>query len=249
MNGLEKIRIEILGAVRQASDGGHHQHQVDEILLVLPKDPGHFTKAGQAMLLPGRRLGREQSKHRDHGGENQAAKKHPPPAEARFDGAQSDRGQQVAHRIARLHDPGEEPAPAFRRTLHHQRGADAPVSAHADAIKTAQDNEHSVAGRKGSERCDDGEVQHTGDQRTAAAIAIGQGTKHQRAYRPHGQGDGDGPDDVALAYMEVVGENIDQEDEHEKVERVEDPAQYSGRDGEAPSWRYGFCRGLDADRI
>ena len=49
---LKKIRIEVLGAVGQTSDGGHHQHQVDKILLVMPKDPDNFSKTGQAMLLP-----------------------------------------------------------------------------------------------------------------------------------------------------------------------------------------------------
>ena len=98
MHRLQKVRIQVLGAVRQTSDGGHHQHQVDEILLVLPEDPDHLAKAGQAVLLPGSGLGRKQRKHRDHGGENQAAKKHPAPSETWFDGAQSDGSQQVATR-------------------------------------------------------------------------------------------------------------------------------------------------------
>ena len=40
--------------------------------------------------------------------------------------------------------------------------------------------------------------------------------------------------------MKIVGENIYQEDEHEEVEGIEDPAEYPGGDGEPPSWRYGF---------
>ncbi len=173
MHRLEKVGIEVLGAVRQASDGGHHQHQVDEILFVLPDNACHVAKAGQPVLLPGRRLGRQQGQHGDQGGKNEAAKKHPPPPEAGFDGAQSDRSQQISHGIAGLHDPGEKPTPTFGRALHHQRGADAPVPAHADAVKSPQRNENGVAGSEGGERGDDGEIKDAGDQRTAASIAIG----------------------------------------------------------------------------
>ena len=59
MNRLQKIRIKVLGAMRQASDGGHHQHQVDKVLFVVPEDPRYLTKAGQPILLPGRGLGRQ----------------------------------------------------------------------------------------------------------------------------------------------------------------------------------------------
>ena len=49
--------------------------------------------------------------------------------------------------------------------------------------------------------------------------------------------------------MKVVGENIHQKDEHEEIERIEDPSQYPRGDGEPPSWRDGLCVRRDADRI
>ena len=93
MHRLQKIRIKVLCAMRQTSDRGHHQHQVDEVLLVMPEDP-RSPQQNRPADSSARTRTRETSNVSTaiSGRENQAAKKHPPPPEAGLDGPQSHGG-------------------------------------------------------------------------------------------------------------------------------------------------------------
>src|SRR6202022_3278267 len=61
-----------------------------------------------------------------------------------------------------------------------------------------------------------------------ATVTVGQHSKQQRARRPRKQCRADGQDNLALAHIEMRRQRIDHKYDHEKVERIQCPSEYSG---------------------
>ena len=82
---------------------------------------------------------RPNEQHQQRG--QSADEKHRPPAPARKDEVETDRGQKVAERVSLLEQAGKKAAQPGWNLFHGERGAHAPLSAHADAEQRAQHEE------------------------------------------------------------------------------------------------------------
>ena len=232
---LQEGREVVLRAVAHEVEGGHEQHEVDEA----PQDARLQQDLAEADLrlalallgglphlgLLDAQADPERQQRRQRADEEQAA-----PAGDRRDDEEGDGGEHVAHRIALLQDAGEEAALLDGDLLHRQRGAEAPLTAHPDAVQTAQGDEHRQRGREAGAELDGGVEEHAGEQRCAPADLVGPVAEERGADRPRGQGQRGGDGDLGLGRVEVLGDVADDEDEQEVVERVHRPAQPGGEE-------------------
>src|SRR5216683_3695708 len=201
---LQEIWIEILGAVRKEH---HERHQQDEIKKNLPMTASgaHDRSYGwRAMLFPGLRLAHPETDVERQQGRSASHPEHGAPSQGWQDKPRRHRSQQIANRIPALHNTGQNPAPLSRCTLHGERSPDAPFAAHPDAIDGAQDQKHGVVRSKSAEQFDYRKENHIRHEWFAAAVAIGEQSKDDRAHRPHGQGRSHGPHDGILGDLEMA---------------------------------------------
>jgi hypothetical protein len=106
-----------------------------------------------------------------------------------------------------------------------------PFAAHANPIERSQNQKHRVVGRESAQQIHDREKDHVRHQRTAPPVAIGEQTKQQCPQRSHGQGSCGRKNDFLRRHVELGGQRIDQEDQHEEVKSVEGPSQETGGHG------------------
>ena len=135
------------------------------------------------------------------------------------------RRQQVSDRVTLLQDSGENTSPFRRHFLHHERRADAPLAAHADAEQGPQDEECFVIGRQPGKDFHHGikhEIQH---QRKPSPVAVGQQSEDERADRPERECYRDGLRDFRQIHVELLRDGRNREDEDEEVKGIESPAQ------------------------
>src|SRR5438045_1588605 len=84
------------------------------------------------------------------------------------------RGEQKTQSIAFLQEARKKSTPAHRNGLHGERGADTPLTTHADAVEQPQEEKNLVAGRETGQDLDERVVQDIGDEGNAAAVAVGE---------------------------------------------------------------------------
>ena len=92
---LQKVRIQILRAVRQAGHDGHHEQQVSEAGSILPKDAKH--RADRALMMKSAMRWtpeRAQRKNRNQNRNRKADTEHRAPAQMRQHGFHGDGGEQ-----------------------------------------------------------------------------------------------------------------------------------------------------------
>ncbi len=139
-----KVGIEILRAVREKHHEGHQHDQIREALpFAQPRraKPAPCSPRGAVSTLPipapwcGYKAPTARAARR-----SRTWDAIPKLAEQ----SRGNRRQQISDRIAALQNPAEHSAPAHRRRFHRQRSAHAPLAAHADAEKSAQNQEHCV---------------------------------------------------------------------------------------------------------
>ncbi len=180
--------------------------------------------------LPGRRfrhvaadVENEQSRqHADH--------EHAAPADILEQGAVDDRGEKISSRIARLQQAGDEAAGLRRNRFHRQRGADAPLAAHGDAVDRAQHQERGQARREAGGELDHRIEQHVDHQGRAPAEAVRGPAEDEGAQRPHRQRQQNGPGDGADIGVEFLRDVLEHEHHQEEIERIERPAEKARRD-------------------
>ena len=119
-------------------------------------------------------------------------KEHRPPAPAIEQKEKTQRGEQVAQRVALLQNAGDQAAKPRRNLLHRQRRAHAPLAAHADSEERAQDQERPVAGRECGGDLDHGIEHEIDHERQAPAIAVGEKPEKKCADGPENQRHRDG---------------------------------------------------------
>ncbi len=235
--------------MREAGNCRHEQDQVHKHAFVLPQRARHNAKTRRPIAAPSFRLRREPRQQHNRRGQQHSAKKNPLPTEARHNDRHHCRSQQISRGISSLQNAAEQSAPTARRALNHERSADAPITAHANAIERAQNQKCRVARRKRRHRRNDRKEQHAGNQRAAPSVAIGERAQHQRAQRTRDQRNGDGPDDRGLAHAKARGQHIEKKNQNEKEIGIENPSQDSRRHGELPSRRARRCRELICQKI
>ena len=159
----------------------------------------------------------------------------PPPGETEplRDQQVGGRGQQVAERVALLQEAGEEAAPLARDLLHRQRGAEAPLAAHADAVEQPEHDQDREVRRERAQEADGRVEQHVDDQRDPPPDPVRPEPEQQRADRPHQQRDRGQERDLLLRGAEVGRDVGVHQHDDEVVERVHRPAQQGGGEGVA----------------
>src|SRR5256885_5308800 len=90
-------------------------------------------------------------------------------------------GEQKTQRVAFLQEARKKSTPAHRNGFHGERGADTPLTAHADSVEQPQKEKNFVAGREAGQDLDERVVQDIGNQRDAAAVAVGEQAEEDRA--------------------------------------------------------------------
>src|SRR6185437_12150821 len=237
-NGLEKIRIEILSAVGKTAHDGHDEQQVGKDAEMVEESSEDFLKRGRMALLPGFRFGREQSEDDDERRYTQTDDEHGAPAEDRRNELHGDGGHEISERIAALHDAGEDTAQPARRTLHGVGGSDSPISAHANAVQAAHDEEEGVRRRESAKNGDRREKKHAKEQRALSAEAISEWAEKERPDGTHGESERKRVDDGRLAHVEARGQRVEKKDDNKEVEGIENPAEDSRTHGELPAGRF-----------
>ena len=87
--------------------------------------------------------------------------------------------------------------------LHGERGTDAPLAAHTDAVNSAQNQEDGVVWREAAQEFDDGKEHYIRHQRTASAVTIGQHAENHGADRTHGESSGRRKNDLGSRHMKL----------------------------------------------
>ncbi len=96
--------------------------------------------------------------------------------------------------------------------------------------KRAQHQQHAERGRKGAGQFDDREAEDVEHQHGAAAVAVGQHAEEKRAHGAEGLGHEDRAEHGRGLGVKFAGDGLDAEDEQEKVETIERPAEESGQE-------------------
>src|SRR5579872_6026315 len=113
MNGLQEVRIQILRAMREKHEERHHQHQREHHWNMFAKRPQRLFHVGDAMLLPGLRLGHARADVKRQQRRQPAHPEHHSPAhverEVRQDQSRGDGGKNVSDGVAALQNAREQP--------------------------------------------------------------------------------------------------------------------------------------------
>ncbi len=234
-------RIEVLGAVAEEVEAGHHHHDVGEqqpLAAHGAEEAAMQLSLGLRLMprrLPGRGFGHVAADVEDQQGRQGAQAHQPAPADVRQEQV-GDGRQEVAHRITFLQDAGDHAAAFCRNGLQRQRSADAPLAAHGKAEQAPQDQQHRQVRREG--RGDgQGRIEgHVDHQDRAASVVVGQAAEDQGAEGPGRQGQQQGDADVRdldrmAGGRELLGDVGQDEGQEEVVEGVEGPAEQGGDEG------------------
>ena len=116
-----------------------------------------------------------------------AEQEHRPPAPALEQKEVAEGGQKVSQRVALLQQARKHAAQTRRDLLHGQRRANAPLPAHADSEKRAQNKERSISGRERGGDLDDGIKDEVGHQRRPATVTIGKQAEQKCADGPESE--------------------------------------------------------------
>ena len=100
-----------------------------------------------------------------------------------------DRRQQKSEGVALLQNPGEKAARLCRQRFHQERSAEAPLAAHPDSEKRAQDQEDREIRRERGQQFDRRIKDDVDHQRNATPESVAQKSEEQRAQRPEHQGE------------------------------------------------------------
>src|SRR5947207_750762 len=120
---------------------------------------------------------------------NGACDKQAAPAEERKHNPIDNRREEISESITLLQDSREESAGLSRQRFHCKRRTQSPFTAHADAVKSAENQQHSVIGRKRRQQFHDGIKNDIDHQREPASKAVAEQTEDECSCWAHRERD------------------------------------------------------------
>jgi hypothetical protein len=127
-------------------------------------------------------------------------------------------GQNRSQRVALLQNPGEAAAPLLGQSLKGERRAHAPLAAHGQPKKSAQDEQREERRGKGTSQLESRKAQNIGHQHGAAAIAVSQQAKEDRTHRAEDEGQKDRAHHRRGLDVKLGGDGRDAQDQDEVIE-------------------------------